>query len=132
MANFKGNREKKSYHNVMILELTLKSIMLKFSSIIYYAGIILKIVSIMWTTLVAANQVHSAFISYSRFDWFFPRDPMFVMRISYLIGAKLQQSSLFTNAYHSYFIKAIEHLFYEFTGVINPPGMLGEQRCSVA
>ena len=45
---------------------------------------------------------------------------MFVMRISYLIGAKLQQSSLFTNAYHSYFIKAIENLFYEFTGVINP------------
>ena len=51
---------------------------------------------------------------------------MFVMRISYLIGAKLQQSSLFTNAYHSYFIKAIEHLFYVFTGVINPLGMLGE------
>ena len=40
---------------------------------------------------------------------------MFVMRISDWIGAKLQQSSLFTNAYHSYFIKATEHLFYEFT-----------------
>ena len=40
---------------------------------------------------------------------------MFVMRISYLIGAKLQKSSLFTNAHYSYFIKAIEHLFYEFT-----------------
>ena len=38
---------------------------------------------------------------------------MFVVRISYLIGAKLQQSFLFTNACHSYF-KAIEHLFYEF------------------
>ena len=52
---------------------------------------------------------------------------MFVMRISHLIGAKLQQRSLFTNAYHSYFIKAIENFFYEFTGVINPRGMLGER-----
>ena len=56
---------------------------------------------------------------------------MFVMRISYLISAKLQQSSLFTNAYHSYFIKAIEHLFYEFTDVINPLGMLGEHSKSL-
>ena len=36
---------------------------------------------------------------------------MNVMRIRYLIGAKLQQSSIFTNAFHSYFLKAIEHLF---------------------
>ena len=73
---------------------------------------------------VAASQVHSS--SFLQPLWLvFPRHPMFVMRISYLIGAKLQQSSLFTNAYHSYFIKAIEHLFYEFTGVINPLGMLG-------
>ena len=56
---------------------------------------------------------------------------MFVMRISYLIGAKLQQSSLFTNACHSYFIKAIEHLFYEFTGVINPRAMLLEHEKSL-
>ena len=56
---------------------------------------------------------------------------MFVIRVSYLIGAKLQQSSLFTNAYHSYFIKAIEHLFYEFTGVINLLGMLGEHSKSL-
>ena len=56
---------------------------------------------------------------------------MFVMRISYLIGAKLQQSSLFTKVYHSYFIKAIEHLFYEFTGVINLRGMLGEHEKSL-
>ena len=37
-----------------------------------------------------------------------------------------QQSSLFTNPYHSCFIKAIEHFFYAFTGVISPRAMLGE------
>ena len=40
------------------------------------------------------------------------------MRIRYWIGAKLQQSSLFTNAFYSNFIKAIEHIFYEFSAYL--------------
>ena len=63
---------------------------------------------------VAARQVHSFILAAALIG--FPHHLMFVMRISYLIGTKLQQSSLFTNAYQSYFIKAIEHLFYEFFG----------------
>ena len=61
------------------------------------------------------------FHSFSGCDWFVASSHD-LMRISNLI-AKEQYIFLFlTNVFHSYFIKAIDHSFYGFTGVIDHLG----------